>query len=190
MPSLDDWDLDSYRAHLRVRARRLNLDPRLQAHFDASDLVQETLVRALRSATPCSGDSHRERLVYLDQAFDWVFGDHLRKVHTAKGDIDREQKQIAQQALSESTAGYRIDLVAAGASPSEQASRREEFLRAMTAVDRLPEAERDVIILTYLEGLSVQVAADRLGKTRGQVAGLYKRGTERLRDALNRPGGA
>jgi hypothetical protein len=37
--------------------------------------------------------------------------------------------------------------------------------------------------------MSVQEAADRLGKTRGQVAGLYKRGTERLRDALNPPKG-
>jgi hypothetical protein len=123
MPSLDGWDLKRYRAHLWVRARRLNLDPRLKARFDESDLVQEALVRAQASATPCPGESHRERLAYLDQAFE-VFADHLREHHAARRDIDREQ--AARQALNESTAAYRLDPADSGSSPSERAARREE----------------------------------------------------------------
>jgi RNA polymerase sigma-70 factor (subfamily 1) len=187
MASLDGWDLEQYRAYLRVRARRLRLDPRLKARFDESDLVQEVLLRAQTSATPCAGPSHRLRLAYLDQAFDWVFADHLREHHAGIRDVDREQ--AVRQALDESTAAHRLEPADSGASPSEQAAHREEFLRAMTAVDRLPEAERDVIILIYLQGLSIQEAAERLGKTKGQVAGLYQRGTHRLRALLKPPAG-
>jgi RNA polymerase sigma-70 factor (ECF subfamily) len=188
MSVLDAWaDLDRYRAYLRIRARRLKLDPRMQARFDESDLVQEALLRAHTSETPCAGDSHRARMAYLDQAFDWALQDRIREHRADKRDVAKEK--AVRAAIDESTAAYRLDPADDGASPSEQVARREEFLRAVEAVDRLPEDERDVVILTYLQGLTVQEAAERLGKTRGQVAGLYKRGTDRLRGTLNPPSG-
>jgi RNA polymerase sigma-70 factor, ECF subfamily len=184
MPSLDDWgDLTPYLAYLKNRARSLKLNPRLSARFGESDLVQETFLRAQKSEVPCQGTSLRERMAYLDQAFDRVFIDHLREHHAEKRDIDKEQ--ALQQALNESTAEYRLEPADKGASPSEQATRGEEFLRAMAGIDELPENERNVVLLTYLQGLSVQEAADRLGISRGQAAGLYARGTTRLRAFLN-----
>jgi RNA polymerase sigma-70 factor (ECF subfamily) len=183
MPSLEGWDLKRYRAYLKVRARTLELDPRLKIRFDESDWVQEVFLQAQAATEPCRGNSHQVRLAYLDRIFENLFTDFLRKHHAQKRDIDREEG--VQQALNESSAAYRLDPSDSGASPSEQAARREEFLLAMAAVEQLPENERDVIILTYLQGLSVQEAADRLGLSRGQAAGLYTRGTTRLRDLLN-----
>ena len=39
-------DFDRFRPLLRLHARRLQLDPRVKARFDESDVVQETLLRA------------------------------------------------------------------------------------------------------------------------------------------------
>lgn len=188
MPSLDGWEnLDRYRAYLRVRARRLVLDPRLKVRFNESDLVQEAFVRALAAEKPCEGESAGVRMAYLDRIFDNVFADHLRTHHAEMRDVDKEQ--AVRQALDESTAAYRLDPADGGASPSEQAARREEFLRAMAAVDQLAAGERDVIILKELQGLSIQEAADRLGITKGQAAGLYARGLTRVRGLLGPDGG-
>jgi RNA polymerase sigma-70 factor (subfamily 1) len=184
MPTLDGWEnLDDYRAYLRVRARGLNLNPRLNVRFDHSDLVQEVFLRAQASEIPCHDESPRGRMAYLDEILNSVFKDHLREHHARIRDVDREQ--VVQQALDESTAAYRLDPADSGASPSQQAALREEFLRAMTAVDQLPERQRDVIILVNLEHCSLQEAADRLGLTKGQAAGLYGRGMTRPRGILN-----
>jgi RNA polymerase sigma-70 factor (ECF subfamily) len=182
--AFDGWDnLDRYWAYLRVRARRLNLNPRLKMRFSESDLVQEAFIRAQSTAEPCRDKSPRARMAYLDQAFDWTFQDHLRKHHAERRDIDREK--VVQQALNESTAAYHLDFADNGASPSEQANRREQFLGAMEAVNELPERERDVIFLVYFEHCSLQEAGDRLEMTKGTAAGLYGRGVTRLRGKLN-----
>lgn len=182
MPSLEDWDVIRYRAYLKVRARMLELDPRLRVRFDDSDLVQDVFVRAQATAESCRGQSHRERMAYLDQVFNNLFTDRLRENHAQKRDIDKEQ---AEQLLNESSAAYRLDPADTGASPSEQAARREEFLRAVAALDQLPPHERDVLILIYLKQHTLQEAADQLGLSKGQVSGNYGRGMTRLRGMLN-----
>ena len=53
---------------------------------------------------------------------------------------------------------------------------------------RLPERERAPLVLCYLEGLTVDQAADRLGWPRGTVATRLARGRERLRLRLGRRG--
>jgi len=184
MPALDGWgDLTPYLSYVKNRARSLRLDPRLNARFGESDLVSETFLRAQASDVSCAGTSLRERLAYLDQALNRVFIDHLREHHAERRDIDKEQ--AAQEALNESTAEYRLEVLDRGASPSEQAVRREGFLRAMVALDQLPERERDVLTLTYLRGLTVPEAAEQLGIHRGHAARLYASGTARLRALLN-----
>ena len=66
MSLLDGWDLDQYRAALRRRAGTLRIDPRVQVRFDESDLVQETLMKAVQAdQSPCKGTSHDERIAWL-----------------------------------------------------------------------------------------------------------------------------
>jgi RNA polymerase sigma-70 factor (ECF subfamily) len=51
-------------------------------------------------------------------------------------------------------------------------------------VDRLPEAQRQVIELRYVEGRSLVEAAAALGKTEGAVKQLQRRALEQLREEL------
>jgi RNA polymerase sigma-70 factor (ECF subfamily) len=73
-------------------------------------------------------------------------------------------------------------LAADQTSPSERAVRGEELLRLAQALAGLPEDQRRVVELHYLEGLPVAVVADRIGRTRPAAVGLLFRGLKRLRE--------
>ena len=56
MAGLEKWDFEQFRKELRLRADFLIRDPRLHGRFDESDLVQETLLKAIDPNTPpCQG---------------------------------------------------------------------------------------------------------------------------------------
>ena len=55
-------------------------------------------------------------------------------------------------------------------------------------VDRLPEKYREAIVLCYLDGMTTEVAARRLGCAQGTIMSRLSRGRERLRLRLTRRG--
>lgn len=59
---------------------------------------------------------------------------------------------------------------------------RSQCLR--DALQRLPEDQREVLVLRHIAGLSPGEIADRLGKTEGSVHGLHHRGRGALQTAL------
>ncbi len=59
---------------------------------------------------------------------------------------------------------------------------RSQSLR--TALDQLPEEQREVLVLRHIGGLSPTEIADTLGKTEGAIHGLHHRGRKALRAAL------
>jgi RNA polymerase sigma-70 factor (ECF subfamily) len=69
-------------------------------------------------------------------------------------------------------------------SPSDQAMQHEELLRLAAALEKLPDDQRDVIILMK-HGMSIATIAAQMGRTENSVAGLYRRGLERLRQLLD-----
>jgi RNA polymerase sigma factor (sigma-70 family) len=95
----------------------------------------------------------------------------------------------------------------AGRSRSEKARRRRhEHEAAMTAesrdrseglgpcpelheeIARLPDRFREPIVLCYLEGLSTELAAERIGCAKGTILSRLSRARDRLRDRLKRRG--
>ncbi len=59
-----------------------------------------------------------------------------------------------------------------------------ERLALRTAIERLPERERKVLLLRYYRGMTQAVAARVLGVSQVQVSRLERRGVERLRQEL------
>jgi RNA polymerase sigma-70 factor (ECF subfamily) len=59
---------------------------------------------------------------------------------------------------------------------------RSQSLRE--ALGRLPEDQREVLVLRHIAGLSPTEIAERLGKTEGAIHGLHHRGRGALQDAL------
>jgi RNA polymerase sigma factor (sigma-70 family) len=185
MAGLEHWDWPNYRKTLLTRARTLWLDPKLRVRLSASDLVQQTLERALAAGDAYrGGDSHPERIKYLLKILDAVVIDQWREEHAGKRDVDREQRQLKQK-LDQSTAlflpGMAVD---PGPSPMDEAIANETKLLVYAALQELSEIQRDVFILVRILGLSHKEVAEELGQTPGAISGHFRRGQTRLTEIL------
>jgi RNA polymerase sigma-70 factor (ECF subfamily) len=182
------WDLGPYRPLLRLRARQLQLAPRLRARFDASDLVQETLLNAHKNLGQFQGRSEGELVKWLDKILENVAKDMIRRERAGKRDPGLERS--IEDAVADSGARVRAYLTAQGPSPSQQAELREQLARLAAALDRLPEDQYDVVVLRDLLEAPLAEIAGRLGRTERSVAGLLRRGRAKLSELLAEgPGG-
>jgi RNA polymerase sigma-70 factor (ECF subfamily) len=69
-------------------------------------------------------------------------------------------------------------------SPIEQAARREELDRVMLAVERLPPADRDLVVLRFLYGSPYEELAGHFGSTPHGVRARCSKAVARLRKQL------
>jgi RNA polymerase sigma-70 factor (ECF subfamily) len=69
-------------------------------------------------------------------------------------------------------------------SPSQSASRREEWRLLLANLTRLPDAQREAIRLCYLEELPVAQAAAQMNRTQTSVRSLLQRGLSTLRNRM------
>ena len=175
------WDYVRYRTALQRNAATLQIDRRVQARFDESDLVQETLVRALEShRSCCQGSTDGKRIAWLLTVQKRLLRDKYAELFAQKRDLRREvSATVGRQPRSDST----VDLIAEprdpGPSPSAEAARREELARLTRCLDRLPPKYREVLFLRH-EGRTISEITQILGVTVGSVAGLIARATKRL----------
>jgi RNA polymerase sigma-70 factor (ECF subfamily) len=185
-PTADTADrpLERYRDYLRLLAR-LQLSPRLQAKLDASDVVQQALLRAHENRAQFRGADEAEWLAWLRAILANVLAAAARRFTAEARDLERERSLEAR--LEESSSRLGGLLVAGHSSPSERAVRGEEFLRLARALAQLPADQQRVVELHHLKGLPVAEVARQLDRTRPAVVGLLYRGLKRLRELLQEP---
>jgi RNA polymerase sigma-70 factor (ECF subfamily) len=180
--SISGLDLERYRPLLRLQARQLRLTPRFARRFDASDLVQLTLLRAHQHRGDFQGTSAAELLKWLHEILLHVAADEVRRARAKKRDLGLEQS--LQAALADSSLRLERCLADRGPTPDACAERGELLVRVAEAIDRLPEDQRDAVVLRDIMGLTVAEVAARLGRTEKAAAGLLLRGRARLRELL------
>lgn len=178
-----DDGLERFRAYLRLLAR-LHLDRRLQGKLDPSDIVQQTLLEAYRSAHKLAGRSDGEKAAWLRQAL-------AHQLTHAVRDLSRDKRAIAREtsletALAESSAQLEKWLAAEQSSPSDQAQRQELSIQLAGELEALPEAQREAVVLHYWQGLTLPEIAQQLGRSAAAVAGLLQRGLKTLRQQMNK----
>jgi RNA polymerase sigma-70 factor (ECF subfamily) len=174
--------LERYRAYLRVLAWS-QLDPRLRAKVDASDLVQQTLLQAVQALPQFRGATDAELAAWLRRILARNLAHAARDLGRQRRDVDRERS--LEQALDDSSARLALWLAAPDPSPSAQAAQHEQARRLADALEQLPEAQRLALVLEHWHGWSLQEIGDHLGRSRTAVAGLIKRGVKRLRELLH-----
>jgi RNA polymerase sigma-70 factor (ECF subfamily) len=173
--------LEQCRAYLHLLAR-LQLDGRLRSKLDASDVVQQTLLRAHQSLHQFRGRDDAEFRGWLRQILANTLAEACRRFGTEARDIGRERS--LEMRLNESSVRLEAWAAAAQPSPSQHVAREEQMLRLAGALAGLPVDQRRAVELHHLLGLSVAEVGERIGRSRAAVVGLLFRGLKRLRGLL------
>jgi RNA polymerase sigma-70 factor (ECF subfamily) len=173
--------LEPFRAYLRLLAR-LHLAPQLRGKLDPSDVVQQTLLQAYQARDQFRGRSEAERAAWLRQILVRNLAQTVRDFGRAKRDLAHEQS--LQAAVDASSARLEAWLAADQSSPSQQAEQGEQALRLAEALEQLPQAQREALVLQHWQGLSLAEIGGHLGRSPEAVAGLIKRGLKQLRHLL------
>jgi RNA polymerase sigma-70 factor (ECF subfamily) len=173
------WQLERYLPLLRVMAWQLHLDKRLRRRFDGSDVVGETMARAVGALEQFRGTTEAELLKWLQVILHNAFRDMVRRERAGK--CTPELEASLAEVVGQSSARLDSFLAARQASPSEQAEGNEVLLRFAQAVETLPREQRDVVLLRDVYDLPVKQIAEQLERTEKAVAGLLLRGRRQLR---------
>jgi RNA polymerase sigma-70 factor, ECF subfamily len=183
--ALDDAtaELSRFRPYLLMLAR-LQFDEALQAKLDASDIVQQTLLEAHQSLANFRGTSDPEKKTWLRRILGHNLADELRKFRRGKRNLHLEAS--LQAALDESSARLERWLAIEDGSPSDCAIANEQLVALAAALMKLPEDQRRAVELHHLQGVPSAMVAERLGRTEIAVAGLLRRGLQRLHELIRR----
>jgi RNA polymerase sigma-70 factor, ECF subfamily len=132
----------------------------------AEDLAQETLFTVWRRASLYAAEK--------GSAATWIFtiARNLR--------IDRLRREMPWQELPEG----RHEQASEETPPDDALSEKERQVRVRAALAQLPPEQREVVVLSYIEGLSHGEIATRLGLPMGTVKSRMRIAYQRVRAAL------
>jgi RNA polymerase sigma-70 factor (ECF subfamily) len=178
----------------RARLRRmveLRLDRRLQSRIDASDVVQEAYVDAVRRLDEYLRQANYPLFLWLRQ----IVGERLLKLHryhlgTRMRDAELEVSIYRGAFPAATSAALAAQLLGKHTSPTQAAVRAERMLRLQEALNSLDPMDREVLTLRHFEDLSLAETARSLEIQEAAAAKRYIRALKRLKATLaSMPGG-
>ncbi len=175
--------LEDYRGYMFMLAHRY-LSEKLRRRIDPADLVQVTFLEAKRDWSQFRGTTAGEcaawlRLILKNNVATAV----AREITSQKRSLNREIS-FAAGSQEDSAAQWIGQLPGSTTSPSRRAMRAESVQQLFEALHSIPETQAEAIRLRYLEGLSLAQIVDRMGKSETAIAGLLKRGLQKLRESI------
>jgi len=177
--------LEQYRGFLLMLAHRY-LSERLRRRVDPADIVQLTYLEAKRDLPSFRGETPAEFAGWLRGMLkNNVATAVTRHVTTQKRSVKREINPAGQGTANDSVGGWIQQLPGSTTSPSGVVIRQEAVVALLEALHQLPETQAEAIRLRYMEGLPLAEIVERMGKSDTAVAGLLKRGLQKLRTILN-----
>jgi RNA polymerase sigma-70 factor (ECF subfamily) len=178
---IDEQTLERYRAYLKLLASS-QVDTWLGQRVDASDLVQQSMLDAVAHHDQFRGSTEGELLAWLRAILSNNLIDAFRHYGRAKRDVARNRS--LDEEISQSF--RRIDALVtdSASSPSQKAVRNEQLHRLPAALDALPAAQREAIVLHHLQGRTLSETARLLNRSETAVGGLLHRGLKGLHEFL------
>ena len=181
-PGAPERPLEGYREYLYLLAR-LQLPPELLGQVDASDVVQQVLLKAHERRHQFRGQSTGEQAAWLRAILATTLTDALRRAgreHIVFG-------RSVDAALEESSSRLEAWLADCRSPPGRQAERNEQLQRLGKALARLPDDQRQALELRHLRGWPVAVIGQHMQRSTASIAGLLRRGLKMLREQLAEP---
>jgi RNA polymerase sigma-70 factor, ECF subfamily len=160
---------------------RSRIGAHLAKKLEPDDILQDASLEAVRSLGTAPLDNW-DPLHWLFQICERKIIDaHRRHFESQKRDASRE---ASIPDSSEAGVGLGNLLAASMTTPSAAFSRDQRQLRALAAMDTLPEDQREALRLRYLVGLPSKEIAQKLGKTDGAVRVMLSRSLAKLQELL------
>lgn len=186
--SATDQLWERYRPALR-RMIDLRLDQAVSRRVDASDVVQDVLLKASQRLGEYLRNPVLPFHLWLRQiARDRVIDAHRHHRDSAKRTVDRERALHAGHQGAAFDDRSSIDLAAqlrdSELTPAAEALRRELQCRFQNALIRLDDDDREIILLRHFEQLSNSEAAQALGLSEPAAGMRHLRALRRLRTVL------
>jgi RNA polymerase sigma-70 factor (ECF subfamily) len=168
---------ERYRAYLHLLAR-VRLRKGAAGPVDASDVVQEALLKAHRNREQFRGDTEGQWRAWLRRILANVLADACR---------DARREQAICGALDQSASGLEDFLASVLSTPSQNVEHEEQLLLLAEALANLSDDERTALELRFLQQPPwslADIAATLNRPTAKAVAGLLSRGLAKLRTFL------
>jgi RNA polymerase sigma-70 factor (ECF subfamily) len=174
--------------HCRPRLRRMvamRLNPTIRARVDPSDVVQEVLAEAYQKLPMYLQKRPVSFYPWLRQiAWQRLVKLHRAHIGTTRRSVRREHAQALP--ISDQSAAELADKFAASETgPAQRAVRSELRQRVREALDRLADADRELLVMRYLEHLKLKEIAETLQITVPAAKMRHARALERLERELN-----
>ena len=179
---------EKFRPALR-RMIGLRLDQAVSRRVDASDVVQDVLIKASQRLADYLRNPVLPFHLWLRQiARDHVIDAHRRHRASARRSVDREQALHARGACGSFDDHSSLDLAAqlrdSELTPAAEALRRELQSRFHSVLLQMDEGDREIILLRHFEQLSNGEAAQALGVSEAAAGMRHLRALRRLRAFL------
>jgi RNA polymerase sigma-70 factor (ECF subfamily) len=140
----------------------------------AEEIVQEAFMSLWRSTARYDANRGSVR--------SWVLGVvHNRAIDTFRREVANVRHDVSDEWISEA--------LPARERTEEEVARRSDALLVRSALEELPQDQRQVIELAYFGGFSHTQIATALGVPAGTVKGRMRLGLSKLRIALGEPAG-
>ena len=165
--------VDRYSSDIYALLYRLTDDP-----SDASDLTQDTFLRALRSVKGFRGDASLKT---------WLFRIAINESRNRFRWWKRRRRDVTVSldvTIGDSDQTLHDTLADHSESPEDSALAREREVKLGEALGQLKEVYREAVVLCDIEGLSYEETATALGVNIGTVKSRISRGRDELRRRL------
>jgi RNA polymerase sigma-70 factor, ECF subfamily len=176
--------LEAFRNYLRLLART-GIDASLREKADASDVVQETLLKAHKNFAQFHGQTEAELATWLRQILANCLTDLFRRFRVSQARQVARERSL-EEVLDHSSLALSRLVAAPGLSPSENAERRETSVVLADALADLSDDYREVIMLRSLEERDWDAVARIMGRSNNAVRMLWARALKRLRPLIEK----
>lgn len=162
---------------------RMRLGSRLRAKMETMDVVQDALLAALPHLEVKQFESGGALFHWLTKLLENRIRDMADHYAAGKRDAARE-RPLETPAAGGDTAYGPLANMATWGTPSQVVSGREEIERLEAAVDKLPDDQREALILVRYEGMSMAEAGAVMERSPDAVRMLVSRAIVKLGQLL------
>ena len=173
--------LKTHRARL-LRMVSVRMHPKVRARVDASDVIQEAFIDAVKHLDAYVAEPAIPLFLWLRR----MVGQRLIKAHRFHLDAKRRNARIespARQWIPPATTFAMADVLSGDQpSPHTAAARADSHRRLLELIEELGDTDREVLAMRHLEEMSNEEVAVELGVSKHAASKRYIRALKRLKE--------